>query len=168
MKHITAQQKHDILVHIRDRCADERPVEIAAHHGVAVSRSTLHSWQQRWNGTVHSLQRKAGSGRPRILSKVQVTRHVAAPIRNSNCAARAVRYTQLLPQVRAATGAEVSLRTLQHYGKEEAAGHKSRGKKRTADEREYTRTQFFIGCCSVPSVCSLLSASCLFLTSSVS
>jgi hypothetical protein len=97
-------------------------------------------WHDRWDGTPQSLQRRAGSGRPRVLSRVQVTRHVAAPIRNSNRAARVVRYGRLLPQVQAATGTNVSLRTLQRYGHNEAGGRQTRGKKRTVDECQCTHT----------------------------
>ena len=143
MKQLTPQRKHDILVHIRDRGDGKRPEQIAALHGVRVDRKTLWRWRRRWRGTPQSLERRAASGRPRALSAQQVARHVRTPILRANRAHRVVHYTKLLPQVRAATGTEVSLQTLRRYGKEEAGGHVRRGKKRTAEESEYTRT-----CCS--------------------
>lgn len=140
MHQLTAQQKHDILVHYLSRSTGETASSILAAHGVSAAPRTLWSWQQQWDGTPQSLQHKAVSGRPRTLSTQQVRRHIAAPIRNANRAHRAVRYTKLLPQVRRATGAELSLRTLQRYGKEEAGGQLTRGKKRTAEECECART----------------------------
>ena len=140
MKQFTPEQKHSILLHYRTRRADQSTDDIAALHGVKGGRRVLNSWLTRWDGTVQSLKRKPVPGRPRVLSKAQVQRHIAAPIRNSNRAARPFRYTKLQPQVQAATGKQVKLRTLQHYGKTEAHGHKKRGTKRTADEGKCART----------------------------
>lgn len=61
-----------------------------------------------------------------------------APILAANRAHRAVHYTELLPAVRQKTGTDVSLRSLQRYGKEELGAKQKRGVKRTADESEYT------------------------------
>jgi hypothetical protein len=168
MKQFTPQQKHSILTHYRARSAGQNADDIAALHRVKGGRRVINQWLRRWDGTARSLERRAVSGRPRALSKVQVTRHVAAPIRNSNRAARAVRYPQLLPQVRAATGTEVSLRTLQRYGKEEAGGRKTSGKKRTADERACTCTLQVLAAALLHLCAVCLSDTCLCLTSSVS
>jgi hypothetical protein len=138
MKQPTPEQKHSILTHYTQRRKGETLTQILALHDVVASRRSVEKWRQRWNGTISSLQHRAASGRPRVLSKAQVLRHVAAPIRNANRAARAVRYPKLLPQVRAESHSNVSLRTLQRYGRDEGGGRKTRGKKRTADECEYT------------------------------
>ena len=134
MKQPTPEQKHSVLTHCAARRDGETVEHILALHDVCASTRAVRKWRQQWNGTIASLQRQPTSGRPRVLSKAQVTRHITAPIRNANRAARAVRYTKLLPQVQAATQTDVSLRTLRRYGKEEARGHKTRGKKRTAEE----------------------------------
>jgi hypothetical protein len=140
MKQLTAEQKHEILLHLQHRSQGQSVAEIAALHSVKGGRRTLQNWLQRWDGTPQSLQHRQGSGRPRVLSKTQVKLHVAAPIRNSNRAARVVRYSNLLPQVQAATSTSMSLRTLQRYGHDEAGARQTRGKKRTAEEREYIDT----------------------------
>lgn len=140
MKHITAQQKHDILVHIRDRRGGEQPEEIAARHGVAAGRSTVYSWLQQWDGTPRSLERKAGSGKPRILSAAEVYRHVRAPLLAANRTARPVHYSTLLSSVCQKTGKQVSIQTLRRYGEQELGAKHKRGKKRTAGEREYIHT----------------------------
>jgi hypothetical protein len=100
----------------------------------------LRGWLQRWDGSDASLERKRGSGRARVLSTAEVSRHVRAPILAANRAHRAIHYTELLPVVRQKTGTAVSLRSLQRYGKEELGGRDKRSKKRTADESECNST----------------------------
>jgi hypothetical protein len=80
------------------------------------------------------------SGRPRTLSRQQVIRHVRPRLLAANRRGEAVHYPSLLPPVQAATDSDLSLRTLQRYGKEELGAKQKRSKKRTADERERTQT----------------------------
>ena len=58
------------------------------------------------------------------------------PILAANRKHRPISYTQLLPSVQAATGSQLSLRTLQRYGKEELQVKSKATKKRTAVESE--------------------------------
>jgi hypothetical protein len=148
MKQFSADAKHHILLEYRAHSPTHSFAALAAAHGVEGGEQTVRKWHARWNGTAQSLEHKAGSGRPRVLSKTQVKLHVAAPIRNSNRAARVVRYSKLLPQVQANSGKNLSLRTLQRYGHDEAGARQTRGKKRTAEERECTETSRS-GTCSV-------------------
>ena len=96
----------------------------------------LQRWHAQWDGTAASLKEGKSSGRPRVLNRAQVSRHVRAPILAANRAHRAIHYSELLPTVRQKTGAEVSLRSLQRYGKEELGARDKHSKKRTADESE--------------------------------
>jgi hypothetical protein len=138
MKHPTPEQKHSILTHYASRREGETLKQILALHDVVASRQAVAQWRQQWDGTIASLQRKPVAGRPRTLTPAEVRRHVAAPIRNANRAARAVRYTKLLPQVQAATGKSMSVQTLRRYGEQELGAKQHRGKKRTEEESEYT------------------------------
>ena len=138
MKQLTSDIKHHILLEYRPRSTTHSFSALAAAHGVKGGAETVRKWHQRWDGTSHSLEHKPMSGRPRMLSGQEVARHVAGPIRRSNRAGQRVRYTKLLPQVQAATGKDVSLRTLRRYGHDEVGGRQTRGKKRTAEECEYT------------------------------
>jgi hypothetical protein len=72
---------------------------------------------------------------------------VRAPILAANRAHRAIHYTELLPAVRQKTGTEVSLRSLQRYGKEEHGAKQKRGKKRTAEESECTAARERVQAC---------------------
>jgi hypothetical protein len=140
MTQFSAEAKHHILLEYAAGDATRSFAALARHHAVKGGCETVRQWYQRWDGSLASLERKAGSGRPRALSTAQVQQHIAVPIRRSNRAYRAVKYTTLLPQVQRITGTNVSLRTLQRYGKEELEGRSTRGKKRTADEREHSHT----------------------------
>lgn len=134
MQNLTPEQKHSILTHYTSRRESDSAERILSLHGVKVTTRTFFRWLRQWDGTVASLTRAAGSGRPRLLSSGQVKRHVATRIRSSNRSGVPVRYTKLLPQVEAATGQRMSVRTLRRYGKQELHAAQTRGKKRTADE----------------------------------
>jgi hypothetical protein len=140
MKQFTAEQKHEILLEYTPHSHSHSFPALALRHAVSGGGDRVRKWHNRWNRTVTSLQHKSGGGRPRVLSRTQVTRHITAPIRNSNRAGRVVRYSKLLPRVREATGTDVSLRTLSRYGREEAGGRETRGKKRTSEECEIIKT----------------------------
>jgi hypothetical protein len=108
-------------------------------------------WHRRWDGTPASLQEQQRSGRPRTLSRAQVQRHIATPIRAANRAHRAIHYSDLLPRVLAATGTSVSLRTVQHYGEQELGAKQQRGIKRTAEESKRHSTSASASCCILQS-----------------
>jgi hypothetical protein len=97
-------------------------------------------WFQQWDGSAASLQHKKVAGRPRILTRSEVQRHIAAPIRRKNRSSRQVRYTDLVESIREKTGKQVSSRTVQRIGMEQLGGRKKKGKKRTAKESQYIHT----------------------------
>lgn len=133
----TPAHKHQILTHY---CAGVRGAgfhALARRFAVRGGARLIQQWHARWDGTPQSLQRKAGSSRPRALSRLQVQQHVQRPIRAANRAQRAIHYSSLAQHVRAATGANVSDRTVRRYGKAELGAKGTRGKKRTAGECEY-------------------------------
>lgn len=140
MQHLSAAAKHHILLEYSPHERGRGFKALAARHNIKGGATLISTWHRRWDGTPQSLEEGARSGRPRALSSAQVRRHVAAPIRNANRAARVVSYTKLLPQVQSATHTEISLRTLQHYGKEELHATAKHGKKRTSDECQSLHT----------------------------
>jgi transposase len=140
MKQFPPEQKHSILLEYTPRSTTHSFAALAARHGVAGGGNTLQLWHQRWDGTVASLQHKPVSGRPRVLSRREVQQHVRTPILRANRAHKAVHYPALLAPLQQKTGKEVSLRTVQRYGKEELGARQRRGKKRTTEESQYTHT----------------------------
>lgn len=138
MPHLSADAKHHILLEYAPRDNHRSFAALAARHAVPGGKQTVQRWHASWDGTPRSLERKQGTGRARVLSRAQVSRHVRAPILAANRAHRAIHYTDLLPRVRAATGSQLSLRSLQRYGKEELGARDKHSKKKTAAESEYT------------------------------
>ena len=136
MPHVSAEAKHHILLEYSPHDTTRSFAALARRHAVKGGAQVLRLWHSRWNGTPASLQEHSRPGRPRLLSRAQVARHIATPIRHANRAHRAVHYPDLLPRVHAATRTRVSLRTVQRYGEEELGAKQRRGKKRTAAESE--------------------------------
>ncbi len=147
MKQLTAQQKHDILIHCESRRADQTECDVAALHGGTVDRATIWRWRSRWDRTPHSLEHAPTPGRPRTLTSAEISRHVRAPILAANRAHRAVSYTKLLPEVRRKTGKAIALRTLQQTGKEQLNVAAKHTRKRTADERQCIHTSEIARAC---------------------
>jgi len=140
MSHLTAEAKHHILLEYTPRDTNRGFSALARRHAVAGGERTIRRWHQRWDGTARSLQRRDGSGKARTLTAAEVSRHIRAPILAANRAHRAIHYTDLLPEVQRKTGKEISLRSLQQYGKEELGVKQKHSKKRTAGESECTHT----------------------------
>lgn len=136
MKQFTPEQKHEILLEYSPRSATHSFRALAHRHAVAGGGRTIQNWFARWDGSAASLQHAKGAGRPRSLTPEEVQRHITAPIRRKNRAHQPVHYSELVEPVRQRTGQEVSSRTIRRYGKEEAGGRLTHGKKRTAEERE--------------------------------
>lgn len=140
MKQLSGETKHAILLEYQPHSPTHGFAALAARHSIAGGRKTVERWYSSWNGTPASLKHKSGAGRPRVLSKAEVSRHVRAPILAANRAHRAVHYTDLLKSAQQKTGKEVSLRSVQRYGKEELGARDKHSKKRTAQESQCVRT----------------------------
>jgi len=140
MKQLSGEIKHAILLEYTPRTPGRSFAALATRHDIAGGGEVVRRWHLQWDGTAASLQHKGGAGRPRSLSKAEVSRHVRAPILAANRAHRAVHYTDLVPSIQQKTGKEVSLRSVQRYGKEELGARDKHSKKRTAHESQYVRT----------------------------
>jgi hypothetical protein len=139
MPHLSADVKHSILLEYAPHSPTHDFAALALRHAVKGGADVVRHWHDRWDGTPASLQRKAGTGRARTLSRADISRHIRAPLLAANRAHRAVHYTALVPSVRAKTGKQLSLRTLRRYGKDELGAKQKRSKKRTADESDFMR-----------------------------
>ena len=141
MKHFFPDRKHSILLEYTPYTCHPSFAALAARHDVAVGVRVIDECYSQWNGTVASLEEKQHTGRPHILIKREVKQYVTPLIRVKNRSVQRVHYPDIQSAVEKETGKQMSLRTLQHYGKEELNAHQRRAKKRTADESEYTDTQ---------------------------
>lgn len=140
MKHLTPQHKHSILLEYQPRSHDHSFAALAARHGIEGGGKIIQRWHQQWDGSAASLEEKHSTGRPRILSTQQVQQYVAPMIRAKNRRAERVHYTDLHSSVEATSGKQMSIQTLRRYGHDDLGAHKKHGKKRTADESQYTHT----------------------------
>lgn len=140
MQTYTPQHKHTILTHYRTGVRGSGFEALARRFAVQGGARVIARWHQQWDGTPQSLETKKRGGRPRVLSRREVQQYVRAPILRANKAHKAVHYSTVAAAVRQKTGKQLSLRTLQRYGKEELGAKQRRGKKRTADESQCTRT----------------------------
>ena len=136
MSHTSAQQKHDILVHCESRRGGETEVEVADLHGVVVNRKTLYRWRSRWNRTPQSLERREGSGATPILTSLEISGHIRAPILAANRSHRAIHYTDLLKKIQEKTGKSISIRTIRRIGQQQLRIQQKHTQKRTRQECE--------------------------------
>jgi hypothetical protein len=138
MKQLPPEAKHAILCEYSPFSRTHSFAALAARHGVVGGGEVVGRWHQRWDGTPASLQHARGAGRPHVMSEREVQQHVRAPILRANRAHAAVHYPAVATTAQQKTGKQVSLRTVQRYGKEELEARHGRGKKRTAEESECT------------------------------
>lgn len=136
MKQLPPHHKHSILQQYRPHSPTHSFAALAVQAGSGVTAQAVANWDKRWNGTAASLQHRAGAGRPRVLSGVQVARHILPRIRSANRKHQAIHYPDILPAVRSATHTSVSLRSIRRYGKEQLGVKQKRVKIRTARERK--------------------------------
>lgn len=137
----TPQHKHNILTHY---CAGQRGAgfgALARRFAVAGGERTIRRWHERWDGTPQSLEARARSGRPPVLSSQEVQQHVRAPLLRANREHRAIHYPKVHAALVQQTGKAVSLQTVRRIGHDELGARMKRGKKRTADERECMHTR---------------------------
>ena len=138
MRGFSPQYKHRILGHYRAGVRGAGFQALADRFAVKGGASVVRRWHARWNGTPASLIEQHRSGRPRILSRAEVSRHVRAPLLAANRAHRAIHYTTLLPAVKQKTGKQISIQSLRRIGKEQLGAKQKRCKKRTSDESACT------------------------------
>jgi transposase len=141
MPHFTPEQKHEILLEYQPRSTTHSFPALAARHGVGGGERTIRNWFARWDRTPASLQHKEGAGRPSILTRMEVQRHIAAPVRKKNRAGQRVTYSEVADLVREKTGKQIANRTVRQYGKEQLGIKKTTGRKRSAEECECTHMQ---------------------------
>jgi transposase len=125
---------------------------LAQRFGIAGGGRTIKDWYDRWDGTVESLKRKPGQGRPRLLNPAEIAQHITAPIRKKNRRSQPVHDTDILQSLQERTGKRASLRTVRRYGKENAGITSKRTIKKTEWERKSSIHTTASGFCnSIPS-----------------
>jgi transposase len=137
MKLSPPELKHFILTKYQHNRRGYGFDALAQQYGIAGGGRTVKDWYDRWDGTVDSLKRKPGSGRPRLLSEKEVHQYITAPIRKKNRKFEPVHYRDVLRPLRDKTGKSPSLPTVRRYGKENASINSKRTSKKTEWECKY-------------------------------
>ena len=138
MPQLTPKQKHDILT-IYSQNKTKHSFESLAHrYNIKGGRNVIWRWYQQWDGTPQSFERKKGSGRHTKLTPQQIKDYIQIPIRNKNRSFKPIHYPQIHSSILQKTDNQLSLRTVQRYGKKKLGVQQKRTKKRTAQERKQT------------------------------
>jgi transposase len=132
--HLSAAAKHLILTAHSTRQPTPSFRSLAYEFSIAGGHQTIANWYNQWNGTIESLKEGKKSGRPRILSKSEVTRHIQQPVKRKNHAHQPIHYTELLPRIIANSGKKPSIQTIRRYGRQEAGIKQKRTHAVTVDE----------------------------------
>lgn len=163
MPHISADVKHSILLEYIPHSTTHSFAALARRHDVAGGGEVVRRWHQRWNRTPESLKRHEGSGATPILTPLEVSRHIRAPILAANRAQRAIQYPDVWKQVQTKTGKKIALRTLQQYGKEKCQAKERTTHKRTRAECECRHTSCVACACVLPVYAADSYPQCLLL-----
>jgi hypothetical protein len=149
MPHVSTETKHAILLEYAPHAPSRTFAALAARHSVKGGWRVLQRWHQQWDGTARSLQRKAGSGKQRLLSRAQISRHVRAPILAANRSHRAISYTQLLPAVQAKKKLESSCPCARYAATARRSTEPSTSTPRSVQQLRVSALQQAIGCMQV-------------------
>jgi transposase len=121
---------------------------LAQRYEIAGGGKTIQRWYQQWDGTVESLKKKPGAGRPRLLEEAEITQHISIPIKRKNRRSQPIHYTDILRPLQEQTQKKISLRTVQRYGKENAEINSKRTIKKTKWECKFL-IHITLHCCSI-------------------
>lgn len=128
--------KHRISTQYQPNCHGYGFKALAKQYGIRGGGPTIKYWYDHWDGTAGSLEPKPSTGRPSILSSREIKQYIGTLIKRKNRTPEAVHYTELIDTLHEKTGKEVSLRTIQRYGREREGIKEKRTKKRTRQERK--------------------------------
>jgi len=87
------------------------------------------------------LETRPRQGRPTALSRVEIGRYVKKPIRENNRKHEPNFYSNILSDIHTKIHKNISIRTLQRYGKQRSGIKKKKALRRTADECNYTHIE---------------------------
>jgi hypothetical protein len=73
--------KHNILTQYTPHQRGNGFKSLAIRFNIIGGQSTLKRWYDRWDGTVHSLERTNGSGRTTIMNKIDMNKYISTPIK---------------------------------------------------------------------------------------
>lgn len=126
--------KHYILTQYQANLRGRGFSAVAQRFGVKGGSRTVRYWYSAWDGTPASLQRKPVSGRPRALTRAEVTRYIRTPIQRRNRAHLPIHYNEVHRTINEVTSKSPSIQTIRRYGRQELRARNKRTRKRTTQE----------------------------------
>ena len=130
--------KHHILRQYQPRSKNLNFRSLADEYDIPGGESTIRKWYRKWDGTATSLDRKPGSGCPRLLNREQVKEFIQQPIKKKRRSHEAIHYTDLMPSIQENLEIPITLRTVRRYGRRDLGVRMKATTKRTAHESKYT------------------------------
>lgn len=118
MTKYTPNFKHKILMEYRRGDRGASFSVLARRHKIKGGKKAIQYWYSQWKGTPNSLERRKGSGRKFILTPSQVDQYINKPILKKNKKHQAVSYPELMDTLHENSPSNISLRTVQRYGKQ--------------------------------------------------
>jgi hypothetical protein len=110
---------------------------VAAANNIAGGGRTIQRWYERWDGTVQSLTTAPRTGRPKVLSRIEINRHIRTFIRYKNRTHHPIHYPTVRQRIIRLTGKSPSPRTVRRYGNKICGIKLKRTISRTPVECEY-------------------------------
>jgi transposase len=130
--------QHHILSQYQSNQRDKGFHSLARLYNIKGGRHTVKNWYKRWNGTINSLQHKRGAGRPTLLNSTQLKQHILTPIKEKNKNHQGVNYRFIHQNLKLKINKNISLRTIQRYGKEKLNIKNKRTQKHVKQECKST------------------------------
>lgn len=115
----TPQFKHHVLTTYVESRPRPSLRSLARRFNIKGGDKCIRSWLSDWDGTVQSLERKAGQGRHRILNTTQVKQLITTPIITSNRLPEPIHYQSLYHTIPRKMHRQISPRTIRRYGHDE-------------------------------------------------
>ena len=137
MNQFTPQLNHHILTQYSPHNHAHSFSTLANAYNVSGGESAIRKWHYKWNGTPQSLERKKGSGRPRIMGKKQVHQYIRMPIQNKRRHHLPVHCPELHANLVQKTGLQISSRSIRRYARRDGKAKLIHTHKKTKHECEY-------------------------------
>ncbi len=115
----SAEFKQRVLQHYKEKTRGSGFLALAKRFDIKGGAGEVQRWYKRWTGSARSLERRPGSGRPQVLTKLEKKTHILKFVERCNKKGEVVDYPRVRQNVMNKTGKQISLREVRRIGREE-------------------------------------------------
>ena len=133
--------KHNILTLYQPNVYNKGFKSLSTQFKIQGGAQTIKNWYDRWDGTEQSLNRHPTTGRKPILNTTQIRQFIKTPIRKKNQTHKPIHYQTIYQNLKKTINKQISLRTVQRYGKETFGIKQRTTKKCMSRECKYMQTK---------------------------